>query len=55
MKYIYRVTARENRIYDVGPYSTFEEAFKKCEAAIKRNKLVGGPYEVPDNYILKRR
>jgi hypothetical protein len=55
LKFIYRVTAKENRIYDVGPYATFAEAFDKCEAAIKRNKVVGGPYEVPDDYTLKRR
>ena len=51
MIYIFRVISAKGS-YDVGPFHDLRTATKECNRAMGHNKVVEGPMEVGDDYIL---
>ena len=51
MKWIYREILHDAEVYHVF-FPTLEDATRECERAIAENKVVSGPFEVSDSYIL---
>ena len=49
--YIFRVISAKGQ-YDVGPYDNLRTATKECNRAISCNRVVQGPMEVGQDYIL---
>ena len=49
--YIFRVISAKGQ-YDVGPYDDLRIATKECNRAISCNRVVQGPMEVGQDYVL---